>query len=197
MDLIDVCRYVWLQTQKNWFGILIVTVSTPATDLVQDQPVQLLSSSAKFPSTCYEYISMPYLDENHVSDSSTSLRKSTRVYIISVQDQCNTFISCNVMNYILKTRTPVKVLSFSAIVSLVWIPIIIIRVFCPKAGTSLQAEKPRLRFCRRQVFHRKLRNQDCSFTRDLIGAIASRCFPRATLSLASEQTLKYPRGTNE
>ena len=62
--------------------------------------------------------------------------------------------------------------------------------FCPKAGPSLQAEKPTLQFCRRQVFHRKLRNQGSSFTRDLIGAVASRCFPNTTLSLASEQTLK-------
>ena len=67
---------------------------------------------------------------------------------------------------------------------------IIIRVFCPKAGPSLQAEKPRLQFCLRQVFHHKLRNQGCSFTRDLIGAVASRCFPHPTLCLASEQTLK-------
>ena len=46
----------------------------------------------------------------------------------------------------------------------------------------------------------KLRNQGCSFTRDLTGAVASRCFPHPTLSLASEQTLKDlkdPRGTNE
>ena len=43
--------------------------------------------------------------------------------------------------------------------------IIIIRVFCPKAGSSLKAEKPRLQFCRRQVFHCKLRNQECSFTK--------------------------------
>ena len=63
-------------------------------------------------------------------------------------------------------------------------------VFCPKAGPSLQVEKPRLQFCRRQVFHRKFRNQGCSFTRDLIGAVASRCFTHPTLSLASEQTLK-------
>ena len=38
--------------------------------------------------------------------------------------------------------------------------------------------KPRLQFCRRQVFHRKLRNQGSSFTRDLIGAVAFRCFPQ-------------------
>ena len=67
---------------------------------------------------------------------------------------------------------------------------IIIRVFCPKAGTSLQVEKPMLQFCRWQVFHHKLRNQGCSFTRDLIGAVAPRCFPHPTLSLASQQTLK-------
>ena len=63
-------------------------------------------------------------------------------------------------------------------------------VFCPMAGPSLQPEKPTLQFCRRQVFHRKLKNQGCGFTRDLIGALASRCFPHPTLSLASEQTLK-------
>ena len=38
-------------------------------------------------------------------------------------------------------------------------------VFCPRAGPSLQVQKPRLQFCRRQVFHRKLRSQGCSFTR--------------------------------
>ena len=70
-------------------------------------------------------------------------------------------------------------------------------VFCPKTGPSLQAEKPRMQFCRRQVFHRKLRNQGCSFTRDLLCAVTSRCFPYPTLSLAYEQTLKDPRGTNE
>ena len=36
---------------------------------------------------------------------------------------------------------------------------IIIRVFCPRACPSLQAKEPRLQFCRRQVFHHKLRNQ--------------------------------------
>ena len=65
-----------------------------------------------------------------------------------------------------------------------------IRVLCPKAGPSLQAEKSRLQFCQRQVFHRKLRNQGCSFTRELIGAVATRCFPYPTLSLAPEQILK-------
>ena len=64
---------------------------------------------------------------------------------------------------------------------------IIIGVFCPKAGPSLQAEKPRLQFCRMQVFHRKLKNQACSFTRDLIGLVASRCFPH-THSLFSNWT---------
>ena len=75
-------------------------------------------------------------------------------------------------------------------VIIIHIIIIIIRVFCPEAGPSLQAEKPRMQFCRRQVFHRKLGNQGCSFTRNLIGAVASRCFPHPNLSLAFEQTLK-------
>ena len=62
---------------------------------------------------------------------------------------------------------------------------IVIRVFCSRADRSLQAQKPRLQFCRRQVFHRKLRKQACSFNRDSIGAVASRCFPHTTLSLAA------------
>ena len=78
-------------------------------------------------------------------------------------------------------------------------PVIIIRVFYPKAGLSLEAQESRQQLCRSQVFHRKLRNQGCSFTRDLGGAVASRCFPHPTLSSASEQTLKdlkNPRATN-
>ena len=67
---------------------------------------------------------------------------------------------------------------------------IIITVFCPKAGPSLQTQEPRLQFCRKQAFHCKLRNQGCSFTRGWIGAIASRYFPHPTLALASEQTLE-------
>ena len=74
--------------------------------------------------------------------------------------------------------------------------IIIIRVFCPRAGPSLQVQEPRLQFCRRQVFHHKLRNQGCCFTRDWIGSVASRCFLKPALSLAYEQTLKDSRVTN-
>ena len=72
--------------------------------------------------------------------------------------------------------------------------VIVIRVFCPWASPSLQAQEPRL-----QVFHRNLRNQGCSFTRDWIHAVASLCFPLPTLSSASKQTLKdvkRSRGTN-
>ena len=43
----------------------------------------------------------------------------------------------------------------------------------------------------RQVIHRKLRKQRCSFTRDWTGEVAPLCFPHPTLSLASEQILKY------
>ena len=45
-------------------------------------------------------------------------------------------------------------------------------VFCPGSVTSLQAQEPRPQFCRRQVVHRKLRNQGCSFTGDWIGAVS-------------------------
>ena len=61
------------------------------------------------------------------------------------------------------------------------------------------AQEPRLQFCPRQVFHRNIRNQDCSFTWDWIGAVDSSCFPHPTLSLTSGQTLKdlkKSRGTN-
>ena len=67
---------------------------------------------------------------------------------------------------------------------------IYLKVFFQRTGPSLQAQKPRLQFCRRQVFHRKLRNQGCNFTRVWIVAVASRCFPHHTLSLVSGQTVK-------
>ena len=79
------------------------------------------------------------------------------------------------------------------------ISLLFISVFCPSANTSLQAQEPRLKFCLRQVFHLKLRNQGCSFTRDWIGAVASHCFPHPTLSFVFEQGIKNrkgPRGTN-
>ena len=47
--------------------------------------------------------------------------------------------------------------------------IIIVRVFYPRIGPSLQGQEPRLQFCRRQVFH-----QGCSFTRDWIGVVGFR-----------------------
>ena len=73
-------------------------------------------------------------------------------------------------------------------------------MFCPRAGPSLQAQEPRLQLCRRQNFQHKLRNQGCSSTRDWIGAVASRCSPHTTLSLASDHTLidlKISQDTNE
>ena len=73
----------------------------------------------------------------------------------------------------------------AALVSLLYhllLFIIIISVFCLRAGLSLQMQEPALKFCpktglcrrrnqhyssvQRQVFHCKLRNQGCSFTRD-------------------------------
>ena len=34
--------------------------------------------------------------------------------------------------------------------------------YCPRASPSLQAQEPRLQFCRRQAFHRKLWNLGCN-----------------------------------
>ena len=74
--------------------------------------------------------------------------------------------------------------------------IIIIREFFPRAGPSLQVQERRLQFCWRRVFDCKLRNQGYIFTRDWIGVVTSQCFPHPILSLASKQTLKYPRDTD-
>ena len=67
---------------------------------------------------------------------------------------------------------------------------IIVRVFCPRAGPSLQAHEPRLQCYRRQVFHHKLRNQGCSFTRHWICEVASRFFPHPTLFISIWTDLK-------
>ena len=40
-------------------------------------------------------------------------------------------------------------------------------VFCPRACLSLQAQEPRLQFCRRQGFLGKLKEQGCSFYHSL------------------------------
>ena len=44
---------------------------------------------------------------------------------------------------------------------------IIIRVFCPRAGPSLQAQEPRLQFCHRQVFHCKVQEPRLLFYQGL------------------------------
>ena len=71
-------------------------------------------------------------------------------------------------------------LNFRSLIIIIII-IIIIKVFCPRTGPSLQTQEPRLQICQRQVFHRKTRNQGCSFTGNWISAIASRCFPHCSL----------------
>ena len=63
---------------------------------------------------------------------------------------------------------------------------IIIRVCCPRGSPPLQAQKPKLQFCPKAGLHRKLGKQGSSFTKDLISAVASHCFPNPTLSLTSE-----------
>ena len=56
-------------------------------------------------------------------------------------------------------------------------------MFCPRADLSLQAQEPKLQFCRRKVFHLKLRNQGCSFARDWIGAIPLLSAPHSLFSI--------------
>ena len=68
--------------------------------------------------------------------------------------------------------------------------IVLIIVFCLTTGPSLQTHESR------QVFHRKLRNQGCSFTRDWVGATFAFRTPLLSLSLASQQIWKDPRGIN-
>ena len=73
-------------------------------------------------------------------------------------------------------------------------------VFCPRAGPSLQTQAPRLQFCPKAGLPLQTREPRLQFHKGSTGAVASRCFPHPTLSLASEQTLKdlkRSQGTNE
>ena len=58
-------------------------------------------------------------------------------------------------------------------------------VFCPRAGSSLQTQEPRLQFCPKAGLTPQTQEQRSQFF-----YIASCCFPHPTLSLSSEQTLK-------
>ena len=62
----------------------------------------------------------------------------------------------------------------------------IIKVFCTKAGLSLQTQGPRLQFCPRQAS-----TANWGIKVVVLQGIISRYFPHPTLSLVSEQTLKY------
>ena len=44
--------------------------------------------------------------------------------------------------------------------------LIIIRVFCPRTGMSLQSQASKLQFCPKAGLPPKLRNQGCCFARD-------------------------------
>ena len=68
--------------------------------------------------------------------------------------------------------------------------IIIIIMFCPRAGLSLQTQAPRLNFCSKAGLPLQTQEPRLQFYLGWIGAPASRCFPHLTLSLASKQTLK-------
>ena len=63
-------------------------------------------------------------------------------------------------------------------------------VFCPRAGPSLQTQGLRPQFCSKAGVPPQMQEPRLQFYYGRIGAVASRCFPHPTLSLASEQTLK-------
>ena len=81
--------------------------------------------------------------------------------------------SCSTKTVVSKQGLLFKTLSTQSPLQALEICIIVI-VFCPSAGLSLQIQAPRLQFYY-----------------GWIGALASRCFPHPILSLASEQILKY------
>ena len=66
----------------------------------------------------------------------------------------------------------------------------IIRVFCPRAGPSLQAQKPRLQFYPKAGLLLQTQEPRLQFYQGWIGVVASHCFLHPTLSVTSEQTLK-------
>ena len=75
----------------------------------------------------------------------------------------------------------------------------IIRVFCPRAGPSLQTQEPRPQFCSKASLPPQTQEPRLQFQKGWIGAVAFCCFPHPTLSLASEQILKdlkHPRCTS-
>ena len=73
----------------------------------------------------------------------------------------------------------------------------VIKVFYPRACSSLQAQEPRRQFCRRQIFHHKLRNRGSVLPEmsrfgsfPLLCAHHSLSPPSLSLSFVYELTLK-------
>ena len=68
--------------------------------------------------------------------------------------------------------------------------VIIIRVFCPRAGSSLQTQELIPQFCWKAGLPSQAQEPRLQFCQGFIGAIASHYFPHPTFSLASAYTLK-------
>ena len=81
--------------------------------------------------------------------------------------------------------------------SIVYIYIYIISVFCPRAGPSLQIQAPRLQFLPKAGLPLQTQEQRLQFYQGMNGMAASHCFPHPTLSLATEQTLKDLKRSQE
>ena len=71
--------------------------------------------------------------------------------------------------------------------------------FCPDSPelTLQQIQEPRLQFWSKESLSLQTQEPRLQFYQGWIGAIASRCFPHPTLSLASEQTLKDLKRSQE
>ena len=75
--------------------------------------------------------------------------------------------------------------------------IIIVTVFCPRAGPSLQTQELRPQFCSKADLTLQTLEPRLQFYWGWIGAIVSRCFPHPTLSLTSGQILKNLKRSQE
>ena len=58
---------------------------------------------------------------------------------------------------------------------------VIISVFSPRAGPSLQAQEPRLQFLSQASLPPQTQEPRLQFYKGLMGAVASRSFPHTTL----------------
>ena len=71
---------------------------------------------------------------------------------------------------------------------------IIIRVFCPRAGHSLQTQAPRLQFCPKADLLPQTQEPGCNFTRDRCGSFPLLSAPHSLFSIWTDlkRSVKFP-----